>query len=101
MFDSPGFSGSGHGVKDDQKLSGARDEAQLRRLTALTQAHVEGTKDGIVPRADGRCHVERAAHRGATPEDHALALYPATTAGQRRDADERRDLLAAELAELG
>jgi hypothetical protein len=81
MFDSPGFSGSRHGVEDDQELPGACDERELRWLAAFTQAHVEGMQNGMVSRSDDCCHVERAAHRGATADE---GMHLTVACGSRR-----------------
>ncbi len=78
----------------------AATSGDFRRLAGGAEALVEGANDGVTARGDARRHVERRAHRGAAAPGDAWAAPRAAVAIERRDADQRGDLLARQAAQF-
>jgi len=62
---------------------------------------VEITQDGIPTTGTHRGHVKDVAHRGAASTDGAPPLGSSAVLGEGSDADQGRNLLVGDLAQLG
>src|ERR671922_1905062 len=90
-----------HCVKHGQHLAHHGDDHDLRRLAGGSETIVEGLEHGI-PIAGAHCrHVEHVTNGRTTAPDTARALEPAALEGIGGNANERGDLPAADLTELG
>src|SRR3954470_4826150 len=90
-----------HRVQNREELSHASGEGNLLRCPSGEQVRVEASQYLVVPDADQRAHVQDGADLGPPSPDGAVSTQRSTVAIQRRDTDERNDLLAVQLAELG
>src|SRR3954468_2691633 len=90
-----------HRVQNREELSHASGEGNLLRFPSREQVRVEASQYLAVPDADQRAHVQDGADLGPPSPDGAVSTQRSTVAIQRRDTDERSDLLAVQLAELG
>jgi hypothetical protein len=89
-----------HGIENDQELAHARRERHLLRFPRSTQALIEGPDHRIEPGRDERAHIEDRAHLRPSAPDRASPPQRAAVAIQRRHADEGRDLLVTQRAQL-
>jgi len=89
-----------HRVEDRQKFTHARGERDLPGLTRSDEAKIERSNDRVASGRDQRAHVEHGADRRPPPHEPPASPGPAVT-GERRDADQRRNLLAVQLTEVG
>ena len=100
VFVGPAVAIPEHGIKGGEHFAHDRDDRDLRLFADPNEATVEGTQSRVEPdRGQGR-HVECVADADTTAIDVALPAEPAAIEVVRRQADQRGDLLAADLAEF-
>ena len=90
-----------HGVEDRQQLAHAGGQRYLAWLAGGTQTTVEGTDFLVASGGSQGGHVESGTYLGASAGNDTPATESTTVAVERSDADERGDLPAGELAQLG
>lgn len=90
-----------HRVENHQEFAHAGGQRHLLRLPDSTEPLIEGADHGIETGRDDCTHIEHRTHVCASTPDRPSASQRATVTIQGRDADERRDLLVRQGAELG
>src|SRR6516165_3371068 len=101
VFVGPAVAIPEHGIKGSDHFAHDRDDRDLRLFADPNEATVEGTQSRVEPdRGQGR-HVECVADADTTAVDVAPPAEPAAIEVVWRQADQRGDLLAADLAEFG
>ena len=88
------------GVEDDEELSHAGGERELLRLAGGEEAAIEASDHEIEARGDQSGHVKAGAKGSAPAPDRALAAQGTAVAIEGSNADESRDLLAAEASQF-
>src|SRR5262245_25866434 len=91
-------------VEDRQQLAGDRDDGDFLRLAGCYEAIKEGLEDRVVPPGHDGAHEQGCAHARPAAANEALTAPLPRLTGERREADECCDLLAAEgpkLRQLG
>ena len=97
----PFLTAGNHGVEDDDELTHAGDERNLRLLAFGNQATIEGLEHRIVPRRGAEAsHVEEIAHPAASALDLALAASFAAIVVVRRNAEQGGDCRVAHLSQF-
>ena len=92
---------SENGVEDGQELSRESDESDHFGFASGDEAIEESFQDGVVAFGDHSAHEQGSSDGGASSADETAAAPLAGLAGERGQASERGDLLAAELPNLG
>jgi hypothetical protein len=92
---------SHHGIEDDQQFPHAGCQGDLFGFPFGHKTLVEVADHGVVPGSDQGPHVEGGPDGSATAPDHSLSAQCAAVLGQRRNADQRGDLLPVECAQFG
>jgi hypothetical protein len=90
-----------HGVEDAEQLAHARYQRDFLELASVAQPLVQRTQHRIVFGDAERRHVQNLTHGSASSSDVSLAAIRAAVVIEGGDPDQRCDLLAVELAQLG
>jgi hypothetical protein len=89
-----------HCREDGEELPDAGDDGDLLLFAGGDEALVEGSNERVVAGRRDRSHVQDRAYVGSPASDRALTFESTAVPVERGDADESRDLLAIEPAEL-
>jgi hypothetical protein len=89
-----------HCVKDDQELVHARDQTNFGKFAFGFKPLVEGTNDRVETRGSQCSHEQGTAYRSSAAPDGATAFESTAVTWEGSQADQSRDLFAAESAEL-
>ena len=89
------------GIEDDEEFAETSDEGELPGFASGEEASLEGFERRVVAGGGDGSHVQSGADGSPPTPNHALAPQGAGVSGERRDADEGRELASGEGAELG
>lgn len=89
-----------HGVEDDEQFSHAGDDDDFGAFALSFKSVSECSNHRVVPTGSQSGHVQDASYCTATSKDRSGAAELPAVSIERRDSDQRGDLLSVEMPQL-